>query len=189
MADETEEPGKRASRSRQRKRRGRPASLPIEAPERSSAPTMTRLLATRVLERVERSQAYADIALHHALSRSPLSGVDRALTTELVYGTLRWRGRLDFFLSQMLNQELSTLDPLVATTLRLGAYQLLFSDRIPASAAVDQAVRCTRAVGNTRATGLVNAVLRRLSREWQTIVPPRLEDNPLDQPSSLSTEG
>jgi len=182
MTDETgtDEPGKRPTRSRQRKRRGRPTSLPIEAPERSSAPTLTRLLATRVLERVDRSQAYADIALHHALSRSPLSGVDRALTTELVYGTLRWRGRLDFFLSQVLNQELSSLDPLVATTLRLGAYQLLFSDRIPASAAVDQAVRCTRAVGNTRATGLVNAVLRRLSREWQTIVPPRLEDNPLD---------
>ncbi len=166
-------------RRRARKQRGRPAARLLEAPERSSAPTLTRLLATRVLERVERSQAYADIALHQALSRSQLSGVDRALTTELVYGTLRWRGRLDFFLSRVLNQELSTLDPLVATILRLGAYQLLFSDRIPASAAVDQAVRCTRAAGNTRATGLVNAVLRRLSREWQTITPPRLEDDAL----------
>jgi 16S rRNA (cytosine967-C5)-methyltransferase len=171
--------GGRAPGKRSRKGRGRPAAKTLDDSEKNSAPTLTRLLATRVLERVERSQAYADIALHHALSRSPLTGVDRALTTELVYGTLRWRGRLDFFLSQMLNQELKTLDPLVATTLRLGAYQLLFSDRIPASAAVDQAVRCTRAVGNTRATGLVNAVLRRLSREWQTIVPPRLEDDPI----------
>lgn len=181
MADETGSKGsdQRPARPRARKGRGRPTAKPTDDAERNSAPTLTRLLATRVLERVERSQAYADIALHHALSRSPLSGVDRALTTELVYGTLRWRGRLDFFLSQMLNQELSTLDPLVATILRLGAYQLLFSDRIPASAAVDQAVRCTRAVGNTRATGLVNAVLRRLSREWQTIVPPRLEEDPI----------
>ena len=178
MADSTGKVGGLNQR-RTRKGRGRPAPKPVDEAEKNSAPTLTRLLATRVLERVERSQAYADIALHHALSRSPLSGVDRALTTELVYGTLRWRGRLDYFLSQMLNQELATLDPLLATILRLGAYQLLFSDRIPASAAVDQAVRCTRAVGNTRATGLVNAVLRRLSREWQTIVPPRLEDDPI----------
>ena len=179
--DETTDTPKSASRAsakpRARKGRGRPTPRTPDAKERNSEPTLTRLLATRVLERVERSQAYADLALHQALARSPLSGVDRALTTELVYGTLRWRGRLDYFLSQVLNQELATLDPLIATILRLGAYQLMFSDRIPASAAVDQAVRCTRAVGNQRATGLVNAVLRRLTREWQTIVPPRLEDD------------
>ncbi len=168
------------SKPRARKGRGRPTPRAQESKERNAEPTLTRLLATRVLERVERSQAYADLALHQALARSPLSGVDRALTTELVYGTLRWRGRLDYFLSQVLNQELATLDPLIATILRLGAYQLMFSDRIPASAAVDQAVRCTRAVGNQRATGLVNAVLRRLTREWQTIMPPRLEDDPTE---------
>ncbi len=175
MADSKGDGGRGGRRSRQG--RGRPSSRGGEGSERADAPTLTRLLATRVLERVERSQAYADIALHQSLARSPLSGVDRALTTELVYGTLRWRGRLDYFLSHVLNQELATLDPLVATILRLGAYQLMFSDRIPPSAAVDQAVRCTHAVGNHRATGLVNAVLRRLSREWTTIVPPRLDDD------------
>jgi len=182
LADQETGGGRRKppGKNRPRKGRGRPTSRSTDSGDRNSEPTLTRLLATRVLERVERSQAYADIALHQALARSPLSGVDRALTTELVYGTLRWRGRLDFFLSRVLNQELSTLDPLIATILRLGAYQLMFSDRIPASAAVDQAVRCTRAVGNHRATGLVNAVLRRLTREWQTIVPPRLEDNAVD---------
>ncbi len=180
MSDNQDNGSGGRGKGRSRHNRGRPTNHASEGSERNSAPTLTRLLATRVLERVERSQAYADLALHQSLARSPLSGVDRALTTELVYGTLRWRGRLDYFLSHVLNQELSTLDPLVATILRLGAYQLLFSDRIPASAAVDQAVRCTRAVGNHRATGLVNAVLRRLAREWPTIVPPRLEDNPLD---------
>ena len=175
MVDSPGNGGGRGGR-RSRQGRGRPARQ-NEAPERADAPTLTRLLATRVLERVERSQAYADIALHQSLARSALSGVDRALTTELVYGTLRWRGRLDYFLSHVLNQELETLDPLVATILRLGSYQLMFSDRIPPSAAVDQAVRCTHAVGNHRASGLVNAVLRRLSREWTTIVPPRLDDD------------
>ena len=175
MVDSPGNGGGRGGR-RSRQGRGRPARQ-NEAPERADAPTLTRLLATRVLERVERSQAYADIALHQSLARSALSGVDRALTTELVYGTLRWRGRLAYFLSHVLTQELATLAPLVATILRLGSYQLMFSDRIPPSAAVDQAVRCTHAVGNHRASGLVNAVLRRLSREWTTIVPPRLDDD------------
>jgi 16S rRNA (cytosine967-C5)-methyltransferase len=166
-------------RPRQRKRRGRPKLHEPGPGEKNSAPTLSRLLATRVLERVERTQAYADIALHHALAQSGLSAADRALTTELVYGTLRWRGRLDFFLSHFVNKDLSSLEPLVATTLRLGAYQLLFTDRIPASAAVDQSVRCIRAAGSDRATGLVNAVLRRLAREWQTVLPPRVDEDPV----------
>jgi 16S rRNA (cytosine967-C5)-methyltransferase len=60
------------------------------------------------------------------------------------------------------------------------AYQLFFSDRIPANAAVDEAVRCVRAMGLERATGLVNAVLRRLAREGDKIEFPKLEDDPLD---------
>ena len=167
------------SARRTRRRRGRPAPREEERAARRASPTLSRLLATRVLERVERTQAYADIALHHALARSALSGADRALTTELVYGTLRWRGRIDFYLSKLLNQELESLEPLVASTLRLGAYQILFCDRIPESAAVDQAVHCARAVGSARATGLVNAVLRRLAREAETLATPTLEEDPL----------
>ncbi len=162
-----------------RRNRGRPVARKSEGPGARTAPTLSRLIATRVLERVERTHAYADLALHGALASSALTAADRALTTELVYGTLRWRGRIDFYLSQIVNQKLESLEPLVASILRLGAYQLLFSDRIPARAAVDQAVRCARATGSERASGLVNAVLRRLSREWQEIALPRLEDDPL----------
>lgn len=129
---------------------------------RVDAPTQARLLAVRILERVERTGAFADLALHSALAQTDLSARDRALVTDLVYGTLRWRGRLDFVLAKVLHQSLDTLEPLVATTLRLGAYQILFCDRIPDTAAVDQSVRCVRAAGLERATGLVNAVLRKL---------------------------
>jgi 16S rRNA (cytosine967-C5)-methyltransferase len=55
-----------------------------------------RLIAARVLERVERARAFADLTLQAAFSRSPLGARDRAFATELVYGTLRWRGRIDF---------------------------------------------------------------------------------------------
>ncbi len=137
------------------------------------------MLALRVLERVQRAGAYADLLLHAQLGHSTLSAQDRAFATELVYGTLRWRGRIDFHLSRVLNRDLEKLEPLVATALRLGAYQLLFSDRVPASAAVDESVRCIRAAGAERAAGLVNAALRRLAREHESVELPALERDPL----------
>jgi len=148
-------------------------------PRRSATPTQARLLAVRVLERVERAGAYADLALHAALGRSALSVRDRAFVTELVYGTLRWRGRLDYLLGFALERDFDKLEPLVATLLRVGAYQLVVEDRVPASAAVDQSVRCARALGAERAAGLVNAVLRRLSREAAERALPSLEEDPL----------
>jgi 16S rRNA (cytosine967-C5)-methyltransferase len=132
-----------------------------------------------VLERVQRAGAYADLLLHAQLGRSSLPAGDRAFATELVYGTLRWRGRIDFQLARVLDRDLEKLDPLVATALRLGAYQLIFSDRVPVSAAVDESVRCIRAVGAERAAGLVNAALRRLAREHETVELPSLERDPL----------
>jgi 16S rRNA (cytosine967-C5)-methyltransferase len=138
------------------------------------------MIAIRVVERVQRAGAYADLALHHALVQSRIPAADRALATELVYGTLRWRGRLDYLITKALDRDLASLEPLVTSALRVGAYQLFFSDRIPANAAVDEAVRCVRAMGLERATGLVNAVLRRLAREGDQIELPKLADNPLD---------
>jgi 16S rRNA (cytosine967-C5)-methyltransferase len=133
----------------------------------------------RVLERVQRAGAYADIALHHALGRSGLAAADRAFATELVYGTLRWRGRIDHLLRQVLDGDLEKLEPLVATALRLGGYQLICTDRVPAEAAVDESVRCVRAAGVERATGLVNAVLRRLAREHAELPVPSLATDPV----------
>jgi 16S rRNA (cytosine967-C5)-methyltransferase len=163
---------------RTRPRRGRPASRERRGEGRSPAPTRTRLLALRVLERVQRAGAFADLLLHASLARSALSAQDRAFATELVYGTLRWRGRIDHLLRRCLERDLDRLEPLVATALRLGAYQILFA-RVPASAAVDESVRCVRALGAERSTGLVNAVLRRLAREHASMPLPTLEDDPL----------
>lgn len=161
-----------------RPRRGRPMPRRRGSERRSAAPTRTRLLALRVLERVQRAGAYADVLLHSSLSRSDLPGPDRAFATDLVYGTLRWRGRLDYLLGKCLERDLEKLEPLVATALRLGAYQIVCA-RVPSASAVDESVRCVRAAGAERATGLVNAVLRRLAAEHAQIPEPALEDDPL----------
>ncbi len=177
MVAEVADESSRAARVRPH--RGRPNGPGTCERRRSSAPTHTRLLALRVLERVSSAGAYADLLLHSALGRSTLNAPDRAFATDLVYGTLRWRGTIDYYLSHFVDQDLAKLEPLVASTLQLGAYQLLRAKRVPASAAVDQSVRCIRAAGMGRATGLVNAVLRRLSLEHHKIALPSVEDDPV----------
>jgi 16S rRNA (cytosine967-C5)-methyltransferase len=132
-----------------------------------------------VLERVQRAGAYADVMLNAHLARSALPAADRAFATDLVNGTLRWRGQLDFLIARVLDRNLDKLEPLVANALRLGAYQIVRCERVPNTAAVDQTVRCVRAAGAERATGLVNAVLRRLAAEHREIAPPSLENDPL----------
>jgi 16S rRNA (cytosine967-C5)-methyltransferase len=163
---------------RRAERRRRAARPPLAAARGRAAPTQARLLAARVLERVERARAYADLTLTAALARSSLGARDRAFTTELVYGTLRWRGRLDFALGQVLERPLASVEPGVVTLLRLGAYQLLFCG-VPDSAAVDQTVRSAHALGASRAAGLVNAVLRRLAQRADALPFPALEDDAL----------
>ncbi len=160
--------------------RGKRWPGPSAGSRKTAGPTAPRMIAIRVVERVQRAGAYADLALHHALVHSRIPAADRALATELVYGTLRWRGRLDYLIAKALDRDLSKLEPLVTSALRVATYQLFFSDRIPANAAVDEAVRCVRAMGLERATGLVNAVLRRLAREGDQIEFPKLEDDPLE---------
>jgi 16S rRNA (cytosine967-C5)-methyltransferase len=164
---------------------GRPSGPRRVPPRRAGAdlhahaPTRARLLALRVLERVQRAGAYADVLLHSQLARSGLGPVDRAFATELVYGTLRWRGRIDYLLGRFLDRPLDRVEGIAATALRLGAYQILFNDRVPTSAAVDEAVRCARAAGAERVTGLVNAVLRKFAQQHANEPLPALESDPL----------
>ena len=159
----------------QRRRSARGAA----GPRRHATPTQARALALRILERVERSGAYADLTLRHALGRSGLAPRDRAFVTDLVYGTLRWQGRLDFALATVSERPLDALEPSVRTLLRMGAYQILIQTGVPASAAVDQSVRCAKSNGLERAAGFVNAVLRQLVRRADQIEYPAVETDPV----------
>src|SRR4029077_12493147 len=105
---------------------------------------------------------------------------DRALATDLVTGTLRWQNELDSLIGHFAKRPLAKLDFDVLQILRLGAYQLLHLDRVPASAAVNDAVAMTRRGRKSRASGLVNAVLRALSRTSRQDLPLPHEHAPLD---------
>lgn len=130
-------------------------------------PQTGREAALRTLYRVETEEWFAGEALERELSHAELSRPERALATELAYGVLRWRGRLDCVLGRFLKRPLSVLTPWIRNILRLGTYQLLFLDRIPQSAAVDESVKLARRYGHEGTAGLVNGVLRTLIRQGE----------------------
>ncbi len=131
-----------------------------------------RQLAFSILCRVDEG-AYADLTLDAELTKAGrIDPRDRGLVTELVYGVLRQRGRLDFALSQFCSKPLAKVEPRVLTLLRLGAYQLLMLDRVPAPAAVHETVELARKENLERVTGFINGILRSLIRQQQEIVWP-----------------
>ncbi|HKV75484.1 MAG TPA: 16S rRNA (cytosine(967)-C(5))-methyltransferase RsmB [Gemmatimonadales bacterium] len=120
-----------------------------------------RRAALTILELVTQGVPF-DVARDRAVAE--LSDRDRRLAHELAAGVLRQQNRLDDALAPLVTRGLASLDPKLHRILRLGAYQLLALDRVPAHAAVSVAVDLARQVGGDRAAGFVNAVLRRVSR-------------------------
>ena len=115
-----------------------------------------------------RSDEGLDVLMDRALTRSSLDGRDRALAVEMAYGVMRRLATIDWRLGPVLDKPLARLPMAVQMLLRMGAYQLLFLDRIPASAAVSEAVKLAKAQSHRLKrdwSGLVNAVLRTLIRE------------------------
>lgn len=140
---------------------------------RSRTADPARATAFEVLRAVEENDAYANLALPAAIRRHQLDRRDAGFATELTYGALRERGRLDAILSRCIDRPLARVDAPVVDALRLGAYQLL-QMRVPAHAALDATVALTRDLIGAGAGGFVNAVLRRVSertpQEWDALV-------------------
>ena len=118
-----------------------------------------------MLNRVDRDGAFADLTLHAELRASKLGRRDRALATELAYGTLRLRGRIDALIAQCLNPDRRRPEPRVRNLLRLGAYQILYTSGIRDAAAISETVELAKTHGLAYSGGFLNAVLRRLARK------------------------
>jgi len=118
-----------------------------------------------VLQTIFRTQAFADDVFDATIKDVVLSSPDRALAFELVYGVLRHAITLDWRLDHLSRKPMARLPLNVATILRVAAYQLLYLDRVPDSAAVNEAVKLIRKQPGHDWGGLVNAILRNLIRE------------------------
>jgi len=124
--------------------------------------TPARLAAFEILKLVGEGKGHSDELLHSARVDA-LSPEDRNLTTALVMGVLRWQIALDARVRGLLQRPEQRLAEPVAIALRMGAFQLLHLERIPAHAALSESVELCRAAGEPHATGMVNAVLRKVA--------------------------
>ncbi len=144
--------------------------------------TPARITALRVLESCRTHGAWADAALKAQLSRDGLTGPDAALCSRIVYGVLQNQMLLDFYLAAYCSQKPDHLQPPLLNILRMGAYQILYLDKIPDSAAVNESVELAKIMKRGQASGLVNAVLRKVSKNKQAL--PALPDR--DEVTALS---
>lgn len=110
---------------------------------------------------------------------------DRALAGEIATGTLRWQGAFDRIIEVFSKRPLARLDPEIVAILRISIFQLLHLDRVPAAAVVDDAVDLSRRAGKRSASGLVNALLRRVSRERAGLPLPPAPSNQDDRGAAL----
>ena len=142
----------------------RPASAgpPADAQAAIAKVTPARWAAFEILKMVGEGKGHSDELLHSSRLEA-LSPEDRNLTTALVLGVLRWQIALDARLRPLLQRPEQRLAEPVAIALRLGAFQLLHMDRIPAHAALSESVELCRAAGEPHAAGMVNAILRKVA--------------------------
>lgn len=144
-----------------------------------------REVALLTLNACQRQGGWSDNILKKQLAAAQLDGRDGALATQLCFGVLQNQLLLDFYLSKFSNLPLKRMEGKVLQALHLAAYQILFLDRIPASAAVNSAVELTRLhCKNPRAAGMVNGILRTLVRNLEQL-PTIPQDDPVRYLSTL----
>lgn len=138
-----------------------------------------RVLAYRILQDIERTGISSDEAIDRTVATTDIDPRDRGLIVELVLGVFRHRYTLDWRLDKISDRPMERLPLPIRTVLRLGAYQLFYLDRIPASAAINESVTLAKTVRGRDWSGLVNAILRTLHREppapW-----PDVSQNPVE---------
>ena len=130
-----------------------------------------RELAYGLLTKAENSRQYSNIALDNALSKSDLSPIDRGLVSAIFYGVLERRLTIDYQISQLSSRKLEEIDISALIALRMGIYQIIYLDRIPAHAAINETVElCPK-----KLRGFTNAILRSFLRGKKLFLPEKTD--------------
>jgi 16S rRNA (cytosine967-C5)-methyltransferase len=158
-------------------RRREPNERPRRLTPRRSPEDNVRAAAAWVLDQTLAASAPVDVFLRGALER--FEERDQGLLRELVLGSLRWLRRLDDVLAQASHRRFAEIEPALRGPLRIAAYQLLFLDRVPSYAAVDEAVEQAAQRTHRGGASFVNAVLRRLARDPRPAAWPVREADPV----------
>lgn len=124
-----------------------------------------RETALDILVKTEKEKAYSNLALDSTLDKSGLQGRDRAFVSKLTYGCIERKITLDYQIEKHLTGSIKKLKPIVLVILRMGTYQLLFMDKVPSFSAVNECVELAKNNGSAYAASLINAVLRKISKD------------------------
>ena len=144
-----------------------------------------RETALNALIACRRQQGWSNAVLKEQIRRDRLDARDAALATRLCYGVVQNRGRLDYYLAQLLKGSVKKLHPAVRDILHMGLYQICELDKIPDSAAVNESVRLARKYGPPGGERLVNAVLRNAVRTKGTLQEPTAFEDKYSHPAEL----
>lgn len=123
-----------------------------------------REVALKALYEIEYNGAYSNMAVKDALKKNDISDRDKALFTALVYGTVDKKITLDYYIKHFSTIKLKKISKYILLILRMGIYQLKFTDKIPVSAAVNESVKLAKRYGHGASAGFVNGVLRNISK-------------------------
>lgn len=135
-----------------------------------------RKTALIILNTLDKQRKTLDGVIKDVLVKDPpFSRKDQALLYALIYGVLRWRGKLDWIIAQFSETRLDKIDPMVLNILRLGLFQIVFLNKVPASAAVNTSVEMVKHMGQPWIVGYVNALLRNVVRGYKKISFPDIE--------------
>jgi 16S rRNA (cytosine967-C5)-methyltransferase len=139
--------------------------------------TGVRGSAIKILNRIDRTDAYLEKLLDNELKSGEFTGADKSLLYEIVHGVIRWQGRIDWILNGFYKGQYSKIIPTIKNALRIAIYQILFLDRVPDYAAVNEAVEFIKKIHGQKAADLTNAVLRSIIRSKNAIRFPNPEED------------
>jgi len=143
-------------------------------------PPNVRKIALSVLQTLDQRGQTLDQVMEATFAQeTALSRRDRALLNALVFGTVRWRSHLDWVIDYFSKTRLNKIEPSILNILRLGAFQMLFMDRIPQSAAVNTSAELAKSFGGRWVVGFVNALLRNVGRNYDQVPFPDPEKDPV----------
>lgn len=132
----------------------------------------SRKTAVKALLKVECDGAYSNIAINDELKCSKLTGADAALASALFYGVLERKYTIDWYISKVSSKPIRKIPPYIKNVLRIALYQMLYMDRIPDFAAINEAVKLIKSSNRSNASGFVNAILRSIQRNKSSFIVP-----------------
>ncbi len=149
----------------------------MEKIEERTIQNTARYHAVKLLNRYDRSDSYIDKLLSHELRNESLSSQDKALMTEIINGVIRWRGKLDWILTGFYHGDYQKCLNLVKNAMRIAVYQIMFLNRIPIPAAINESVEIVKTIQGDKTAAIVNGVLRNIARNLDNIRYPERGDD------------